>query len=652
MKTFKLLCTLGITLFLWNCVNENDLDNTNQEENSDNIEIDPNDPMSALNVSATFNFETNKQVSLDLEVPSFLERAVVSVYSKSGTQDSLYLGKAKFNNGQIQREYLLSSTADSLLLFTNYIGLINNVRIPIENGVAQFDYRPFYERSESNKKKVGKPTQLSFGTSSKANFTFIDTYNFQGVPDNMAFPDPIEQNLLDDINASLPESVPGGIPVSNPSFLADKETNLVVTKEADVWVTFVSEGAGYRNVLGYYTYPLGQEPNTVDDIAEHRVIFPNVSMRYSGGGLIPGDRVYLGRFPANTVISWFLVANGWTGSTVNSNSTVYYSNPDFNPESTAATRTHTVLLFDEARELTLLGFEDLRRDQATDDDFNDAVFYAKANPVEAIQISNLATIEVANDADGDGVNDELDDFPFDPDQAFNNFAPAANSTGKLAFEDLWPFQGDYDFNDLVMGYNYNLVANSQGLVTKIEGTFTVDNIGGSLANGFAFTLPIPPSAIQSVTGQVLNADYITTNSNGTEAGTGANESVIIVGGNFLDMQGETIFIEVSFASPVSAGSLGTIPFNPFLIVGGDRAKEIHLPDLPPTSKADYLGTGSDFSNATVGRYYKTETNLPWVLNIYDGFVAPPEAVPIVLQYPRFVKWANSGGTEDLDWYQQ
>ena len=68
------------------------------------------------------------------------------------------------------------------------------------------------------------------------------------------------------------------------------------------------------------------------------------------------------------------MANGWFGSGVNDGRGVYYSNPDFNPESTEATRNHMVLLYDEARELTLLGFEDLRRDVATDDDFNDAVF--------------------------------------------------------------------------------------------------------------------------------------------------------------------------------------------------------------------------------------------------------------------------------------
>ena len=88
------------------------------------------------------------------------------------------------------------------------------------------------------------------------------------------------------------------------------------------------------------------------------------SMLYSGGGLIPGDRVYLGRFPENTVVSWFLSANGWSNGGVSDGNGVYYSNPDLNPESTEANRNHMVLLYDEGRELTLLGFEDLFRDGA------------------------------------------------------------------------------------------------------------------------------------------------------------------------------------------------------------------------------------------------------------------------------------------------
>ena len=653
-NVFKTLCFLMMACF-FACVSESDLDQPNVDDEIVMTDDDGGveDPLSALNVSASFGYPTSKNVNLVLDAPDFLKGATFSIYGKIGEQDSLSIGKGTFDAaGHFEKQLTVAARLDSVLIYTNYIGLTDNVRLPVNGSEVEFDYNQFYERSGTSGKGVERPKRTFLSQNSQADYTFIDTFNSLGVPDNLAFADVIQQNLLDDINASLPENVPGGIPASNPDFLAGKETSLIITEEADVWVTFVSEGAGYRNVLGYYSYPLGNEPQTVDDIAEHRIIFPNVSFLGSGGGLIPVDRVYLGRFPANTVISWFLAANGWFGSGVSDGNGVYYSNPDFNPESTEATRNHMVLLYDEARELTLLGFEDLRRDVATDDDFNDAVFYARANPPDAIQVGEFAEIEVANDADGDGINDELDDFPFDADKAFNNFLPSVNSTGKLVYEDLWPSQGDYDFNDLAVDYSFNLIANGDNLVTSLDGSFTIENIGGSLHNGFAFVLPIDPNLIDSIEGQLINGGYETIAANGTESGTNADEAVIIVAGDCFDLLGQTIDISIDFSSPVDANDLGDVPFNAFLIANQDRAKEIHLPDLPPTSKADYLGTQDDFSDASIGRYYKTNTNLPWALNIYEGFQTPPENIPITLQYPRFVNWANSGGTQDLDWYQQ
>ncbi len=655
MKTFQTLLVLFLMVQLVSCVSENDLNDIPVDDGTAVIDDDNNDSDGALanmNVPNDFSYETTKVVQLSLEAPDFLKGAVFSLYSKVAEEDSISIGRGTFDaNGRFGQQFTLSARVDSLLIFSDYIGLVDNIRLAVDSETLSFDYGPLYERTNNGgKEQSNTPKRKSFSATAKADYVYIDSYDSNGVPDNMAFPDVIQQNLLDDVNASLPENYPGGVPFSNPEYLAGKETNLIITEEADVWVTFISEGAGYRNVLGYYSYPLGQEPVSKDDILEHKVIFPNASMAGSGGGLIPGDRVYLGRFPANTVISWFLAANGWNGSGVSDGRGVYYSNPDFNPESTEDTKTHMVLLYDEARELTLLGFEDLRRDVATDDDFNDAVFYAKANPPDAIQVGNLASIQAANDSDGDGINDELDDFPFDVNKAFNNYSPSINATGKLAYEDLWPSQGDYDFNDLVIDYSFNLIANADNLISSIDASFTVEHIGASFHNGFAFVLPINPNLVDSVEGQVINGDYEDLAANGTENGTLDNEAVIIVAGDTYDMTGETISITVTLNTPLAADTLGAVPFNAFLIANADRQREVHLADLAPTSKAGYMGTSDDYSDATAGRYYKTEHNLPWALNIYEGFEAPPENVPISLQYPRFVSWANSGGTQDTDWY--
>src|SRR5690606_13790273 len=63
------------------------------------------------------------------------------------------------------------------------------------------------------------------------------------------------------------------------------------------------------------------------------------------------------------------------------------------------------------------------------------------------------------DADNDGVEDSQDEFPSDPTRAFTSSYPTAG-TQKLAFEDLWPNQGDFDFNDMVIDSKVDYTLNA------------------------------------------------------------------------------------------------------------------------------------------------------------------------------------------------
>ena len=105
-----------------------------------------------------FDYSTSGNVILELHVPLNLRNAVFTLYSKIGTQDSMLLGKGTFNeNGYFNKQFTLSSRTDSLLLYSNYIGLIDNVRLPVESSNVNFDYRPFYERNESSTNKKQLP---------------------------------------------------------------------------------------------------------------------------------------------------------------------------------------------------------------------------------------------------------------------------------------------------------------------------------------------------------------------------------------------------------------------------------------------------------------------------------------------------------------
>jgi LruC domain-containing protein len=69
-----------------------------------------------------------------------------------------------------------------------------------------------------------------------------------------------------------------------------------------------------------------------------------------------------------------------------------------------------------------------------------------------------------------------------------HFNSTSSYSGTLAFEDLWPSTGDYDFNDLVVDYDFK-IKNNQEFVKSITATFVLKAYGASSHNGFGFTLP-------------------------------------------------------------------------------------------------------------------------------------------------------------------
>jgi Domain of unknown function (DUF4114) len=198
------------------------------------------------------------------------------------------------------------------------------------------------------------------------------------------------------VHNALPEGFP--VPTYNPQYISSGyDSDIILTDSADVWVTFVDEGAGYKNVLGFYTYDINSPLTTAPAASDITIIFPNVSKAGSGGSLVAGNKVWIGAFSPNTGIGFMLIADGWRNGAVSNGNWKVYSNPAFNPEANASLRYHNVLISDSTNQRVILGFEDIRRDYGScDNDFNDALFYISANPYSAIQTSNYAPIESAN----------------------------------------------------------------------------------------------------------------------------------------------------------------------------------------------------------------------------------------------------------------
>ncbi len=251
-----------------------------------------------------------------------------------------------------------------------------------------------------------------------------------------------------------------------------------------------------------------------------------------------------------------------------------------------------------------------------------------------------------------------------------NYFPASGY-GTLAFEDLWPYKGDYDFNDMVVDYQFKVTTNTSNYVENIKGTFILKAFGASYKSGFGFQLSsnIKPNDL-TVTGTQLKENIVTLNSNGTEAGQ-TIPTIIVFDNAFKLMQSpggigvnttpgepyvtpDTIRINIKFKpNTYTYNQLDISGFNPFIFVNQDRSVEIHLPGYKPTALANksLFGTGDDASNPATGKYYVTKNNLPWAINIYSSFDYPDEKVPIVNAYLKFAAWAESGGSSYPDWYK-
>jgi hypothetical protein len=148
------------------------------------------------------------------------------------------------------------------------------------------------------------------------------------------------------------------------------QEKIVLTKDADIYVSYVIEGAAIPSTLGWYTYT-GTAPGSSKDI-EKKIVFPNVSNSI----LTPGDSRHLGRFPAGTVIGFYLIVGGYSNSTVNYGKPTFYTNYAWNE---GQLRQH-VLFREKKCNNIVMGFEDKAIAKgSSDSDYNDIIFIISDN---------------------------------------------------------------------------------------------------------------------------------------------------------------------------------------------------------------------------------------------------------------------------------
>jgi len=639
-------------------------------QKNESVNVLANNPLSeqkitALVMPADFDFQTTQVLEVNIQAYKLNDAPLagtrVDFFDEDPEEGGTLIASGLTNPaGILEMKLRVPRFVEQVYVRVNAYGFANQASFPANQNIAHtFGGAPVAREMKFNKSSSNGLIPIS------ENYYYQGTYSSQGVPDYLENPgDNLSAAFLSDINASLPERKP--VPIYNPQYLANSnELDVVITDYSDIWVTFVHEGAGYRNALAYYVFDTDNPPASAADIDSIIILMPNTSFSGSGGGMQSGDKVHLGVFPGGKTISWVLFQNAWNGSAVDVGKPKFYSNNDFNPEPTASDRQHTVQLADIGRQILLNSFEDIQRNSSgCDHDFNDLIFYVTANPWENVSIGGIPNVTPSTDCDNDGISDEADDFPCDPLRAVRN-----TYSGALAYEDLWPSQGDYDFNDLVIDYEVDHILNGENKVVEVEADWIIKAVGAGFRNGFGWQFDgMDPNTISSVSGQNLDAGLISNAANGTE--NGHSQAVIIAFDdvfNVIDHPGtqfintilgqakaapETISNTIVFTVPKLQSSLGLPPYNPFIFTNATRGKEVHLSGKNPTALANVnqFGTSADATDVNAGFTYKTLNGLPWAIDISESFDYPIEFSPINEAYLYFSSWATSGGSVYKSWY--
>lgn len=632
---------------------------------------DPNTPIQQVKFPEGFNFKTtiDYNVSVRLMGPnnSPLSKTFVQLLDKPLSMGGKVLFKGLTGmDGIANIKVTLPTFMKEVILHPGAIGMPEYQILPLNGSNLQVTLggtSPTPLQEFVVPVPAAARLNAAFRNSTLPPYAYLGSWNANGVPNYLTTPLEVSNQFVTNIRGYLPERQ--RINLTRPDLVDGTYIHYAALKNrSEVFVSFLHEGAGQRNSLAFYTYNKNNPPTSPAAVTNLTIIYANSSFPGSGGGLNTLSRVRLGVFGADTVIGFAVIADGWDANTqtIQRNKPVFWDRPSFNPEPNVALRQHTILLNEVSSGHFIMGMEDVDN-RYSDYDFNDVIFAVSSNPItNGIDTTGVAKINVNEDCDNDGIYDAFDEYRCDGSRAFNNYYNTS-----LAFEDLWPSLGDYDFNDLVLNTNYKIVTNASNKIVDFTATYYGTGKGGMKPLGFAVELPIPFSAITGVSGCKPRKGKTTYRQNGTE--DNQPNAVIVPFEDVADMfsgythitntqiggiwnNPDTAVVTVNFApNAVDLNDLGFGPFNPFIFVE-ERGREIHLADKMPTALVNptYFKKGMDNTSVSIGKTYKTANNLPWVIALPVNFEYPHEMANIQQAYLKFMQWAVSGGTEFQDWY--
>jgi hypothetical protein len=283
----------------------------------------------------------------------------------------------------------------------------------------------------------------------------IGSWDSNGKPNYLdANNDVVEQTDIDSLIGNTSESPKSylwaghDLTTFNNGFIS--KSDIEISSGDSVWITFLSETAGYKNCLGFYTY--STEPTEISDIDTVTLIYPNSSLNGSGGSLVKGNRVLIGVFPDGAKIGWVQFSNAWESDSSQyvdklplwTNS--YYSQASLNPSS----YDHTAIFKYNRYNKWIFSFEDLN---LGDKDYADVIYWVTTS---SGGFSTLPVSLISFDAELIGEDVELRWATAS--EINNDYFVVQRSLDNINFEDISQVDGNGNSNIIVdySAYDFNV----------------------------------------------------------------------------------------------------------------------------------------------------------------------------------------------------
>lgn len=630
---------------------------------------------------------------------------VKSVSSGELTGDQIIRKGYLSADGEFRTELCLPSSDTEIEIIVHQAGMTTNESLAKLNSTSYFT-EPSY-RFKLDRENVDLKVEIDLIPLDYSLFTNSEKGRKKAdlVDETLDVP-PI---VLQTVNTLLPEGVLPGAAYLDGRY----NPNLPVIAPAEIDVTFIHEGAGYRNSFGYFIYTRNSSGNIL--ISERRMIFPNASYRGSGGELLTGDTVRLKDENGNSRIfqpgenvGFFVIANGYNGSSVSgfdAETPIYPSTDptvnrgpargtmttldELNPEiadNRADVARHVAMIkvdgidgFMDGEDFLIVGMEDIQRNKNSDNDFNDCVFIVRASPITAIATQEIISYNPDSpDSDLDGIDDANDNWPSDPSRAYTERTPN-QGYWTLVFEDLYPTVGDADYNDLVVHYFHETVLNGFGEIKEFQGTYHFTARGSTLDHSFGMAFPtmedIPAGTVRierfhAESGRV-NSIQRDTNQYGIQNSSGnlmmrvpvIDSTIDLLPGvqngyantsrYIPDQNAASARMVMVFSTPQKPDPFLAQNLDPFLWVNNGFAKiDIHLP-----GKDGFVDRPSHLPVESGLNSFLSDEGWPWAMQVPTDFLFPLEGVKIGSSdnlerraYETFHLWASSEGELEKDWY--